>query len=411
MQRVWCAVSTAILLSPLAGCGDDADLGPGTDATTSSSDETATSSSTSPGTTSSDAGTTADTSSAGTDATTSGTSESTESGDETSSDSGTGGEPAVPWYVPDSLTQLCAQVDVEDATECPEASEVSPGQDGDYSINPPTYEVSSPGGDDIVTDTATALVWQASISPDVAYDAAVSYCDGLNTAEYAGRTDWRLPTRRELMGIWDMKSWLPVSDEIFAPQFGTELPQNAIYWTMTAVAGAVDRHWGGSGNWAWLAPVDDDDMEFDSHHARCVAGDPTPTDVYTTTDGGQTVTHDNTSLVWTSTVVGAMDWGEALNYCEGLDHAGESDWRLPTIKELYSFLDESRDLGTGLLPAAIDAASGVLWSSTPMSYNEINVVHIADGSGNGISYDSDLDALCVRGGNTRNGSGPLHHRD
>jgi hypothetical protein len=39
---------------------------------------------------------------------------------------------------------------------------------------------------------------------------------------------------------------------------------------------------------------------------------------------------------------GTMDWTEALEYCETLDLAGRSDWKLPDAHELHSIVDYSR---------------------------------------------------------------------
>ncbi len=41
-----------------------------------------------------------------------------------------------------------------------------------------------------------------------------------------------------------------------------------------------------------------------------------------------------------------LDWGEALAYCEALDGAGHSDWRLPDAKELQSIVDYERSPDT-----------------------------------------------------------------
>ena len=42
---------------------------------------------------------------------------------------------------------------------------------------------------------------------------------------------------------------------------------------------------------------------------------------------------------------GRLNWREALGWAEGLTYAGHDDWRLPTIKELYSLI-----LFTGIDP-------------------------------------------------------------
>jgi len=41
-----------------------------------------------------------------------------------------------------------------------------------------------------------------------------------------------------------------------------------------------------------------------------------------------------------------VDWPAALEYAEGLDFAGHSDWRLPNAKELQSIIDYTRSPDT-----------------------------------------------------------------
>jgi hypothetical protein len=50
-----------------------------------------------------------------------------------------------------------------------------------------------------------------------------------------------------------------------------------------------------------------------------------------------------------------MNWADALDYCESLDHAGFDDWRLPNVKELQSIVDYGRSPDTSN-SAAIDPA-------------------------------------------------------
>ena len=44
-----------------------------------------------------------------------------------------------------------------------------------------------------------------------------------------------------------------------------------------------------------------------------------------------------------NTIIGkTMAWTAAITYCEGLDYGGQTDWRLPNAKELYSLIDLGR---------------------------------------------------------------------
>ena len=57
-------------------------------------------------------------------------------------------------------------------------------------------------------------------------------------------------------------------------------------------------------------------------------------------NGNGTVTDSNTGLMWQKAPASERyDWTEAMSYAENLTFAGYNDWRLPTIKELYSLIN------------------------------------------------------------------------
>ncbi|MFI3266144.1 MAG: DUF1566 domain-containing protein [Rikenellaceae bacterium] len=59
-------------------------------------------------------------------------------------------------------------------------------------------------------------------------------------------------------------------------------------------------------------------------------------------NGDGTVTDLNTGLTWEQTPNGGpVTWAEAQQYCEQLSLGGYGDWRLPTLKELFSISDFS----------------------------------------------------------------------
>lgn len=59
-----------------------------------------------------------------------------------------------------------------------------------------------------------------------------------------------------------------------------------------------------------------------------------------TDNGDKTVTDNNTGMMWQKTPdYKHHSYDNAISYCETLTTAGYSDWRLPTIKELYSLAD------------------------------------------------------------------------
>jgi hypothetical protein len=91
--------------------------------------------------------------------------------------------------------------------------------------------------------------------------------------------------------------------------------------------------------------------------------------------GNGTVTDSCTGLTWQQHAAdlngdGASgdqgNWGEALEYCEGLVLGGHSDWRLPNIRELQSIVDygEGRPAIAPVFTAAGTMEYSGYWSST-----------------------------------------------
>ncbi len=63
---------------------------------------------------------------------------------------------------------------------------------------------------------------------------------------------------------------------------------------------------------------------------------------FTVNEDGTTTDH-NTGLMWeTIPMGGKMSWEEAIAYCNELELGGYSDWRIPTVEELFSISDFSQ---------------------------------------------------------------------
>jgi len=63
------------------------------------------------------------------------------------------------------------------------------------------YDARSPGGDRVVIDHSTGLMWQQSGSMRAPPDQVDRYLEQLNRQRYAGFADWRLPTIEELLSL------------------------------------------------------------------------------------------------------------------------------------------------------------------------------------------------------------------
>jgi hypothetical protein len=92
----------------------------------------------------------------------------------------------------------------------------------------PRYTVSEMGGQRVVEDGATMLVWQQqSISGITNWKEALAHCENLG---WAGQTDWRLPDVVELSTIVDeKKTQAPAINTVFFAGFEA----GSGYWTST----------------------------------------------------------------------------------------------------------------------------------------------------------------------------------
>jgi len=84
-----------------------------------------------------------------------------------------------------------------------------------------------------------------------------------------------------------------------------------------------------------------------------------------TDNGDGTVTDNVTGLMWQQEDDDVrMDWYEAIDYCEALELAGHTDWRLPDEYEIQGIVDYGR------IDPAIDTTyfpgtnSSYYWSSS-----------------------------------------------
>lgn len=130
------------------------------------------------------------------------------------------------------------------------------GQDGELSINPPAY---TDNGNGTVTDDVTGLTWQQlDAGPAYTWDEAGSYCSGLLLG---GHSDWRLPTRRELVSIVDYGVVSPTLDSRYF--IGPPLD---VYWTSTDYADSTVGAWYVNFNTSYVF-TQNKNVSF---HVRCV---------------------------------------------------------------------------------------------------------------------------------------------
>jgi len=241
--------------------------------------------------------------------------------------------PALHAYtLPDTGQTKC--YDNTEEIPCPAPGEPFYGQDAHYQGTPPAYR---DNGDGSVTDLNTGLVWEQGDSQNDNsrfWHDAVTYCDALNLGS---QTDWRLPSKRELISILDYSRFNPTIDTTYFPS----LPPSPYYWSATTVTNNpdyTDHAWAGFLYSGYILAY----QKYVPAYVRCVRGDPIPEGSFTD-NGDGTVTDTTTSLMWQKADDGVLrSWMDSLAYCQESPVGGHTDWRLPNARELETTADVTR---------------------------------------------------------------------
>lgn len=206
------------------------------------------------------------------------------------------------------------------------------GQDADYVTTSPGYEVKVVNSNEVVIDHVTGLMWQREDDGvKRTWSEAVDYCENLN---WAGYSDWRLPTKKELLGIMNYGGFGPSIDTSFFPY--SHGPED-LYWSGTTLTFLALSAW----NMSLWNSEPNIQAKGDLNYVRAVRGRPLEFG-YFRDNGDGTVTDITTGLMWQQTETKAMTWEKALDFCGNLNLAGYTDWRLPNIRELSTIVNDSR---------------------------------------------------------------------
>lgn len=211
-------------------------------------------------------------------------------------------------------------------------------------------------GDGTVRDVQSGLLWQKGYAPEqIAWWEAYVYCEAL---ELGGRTDWRLPSRAELLTLVDYAKDAPATPDVFEPALSfawTATPlhgfDNWMLWTISMNGGVVAY-----------------DVLGDPNGARCVQSPGVSgfANRYLVDSEAGTVMDELSGLTWEqdANASGKKSWAAAVDYCVGLQLAG-ANWRLPTIPELISITDVGRSAPATAVSAFPATPNDAFWSSTP----------------------------------------------
>lgn len=269
------------------------------------------------------------------------------------------------------------------------------GEDNDYLINAPSF---TNNGNGTITDNITSLMWQQADGGEMTIENAITYCDNL---VLGGFSDWRLPTKQESMSILNLDKNNPALNTVYFPNTNAEY-----WWTSTVNYSNANSIWitnsgGGTGPKLKTETISAGGVK--KFHPRAVRNVTTPTIVTHFTDNGNgTITDNGTNLVWQKAPnATTYTWDQALMYAENLALAGNSDWRLPNLKELVSVNDETTNapsINTAYFPAVQSAR---YWSSTTQFAPGGTSAWFNDFQNFGItSYDLKTishNVICVRG--------------
>ncbi len=261
--------------------------------------------------------------------------------------------------------------------------------------NAASYDTGTSG---VVVDKLTGLMWERSgtgLTTFLTQAKAISYCSDLRTGGYS---NWRIPTRIELISIVDFMAKLPAIDTAAFPN----TPPSARQWTSTPFRGSPGKVFCvgfGTGSGA-----DNQSVATDERSVRCVrrgGAEPTcPSPRFVANTGW--VVDTETKLTWQQSFSRAT-WDAAKTACMALG----SGARLPSLNELATLIDDSISTAPRIDVTAFPGTPGSgFWTSTVSTENRDYVFSLSFDSAtayqslttnplppNGISMDY---ARCVR---------------
>lgn len=266
---------------------------------------------------------------------------------------------------------------------CPDS-----GQDAEFHTGlkwpEPRFQVEG----ETVTDLLTGLSWTKNSNPagfPLQWAEGLDFIDSINSEEYSGRKDWRMPNRHELHSLISFNNCKPAlpADHPFGKIF------LAWYWTSTSYAGGLNHAWrvhleggrmfyGEKNDYSLLWPVCGESKIL-APTGQTESYDPKNRDkqhgfIFTSpkfVDDGTTVIDITTGLRWLkkADLCGPVSWTEGLAEVAKLRKKNPAhNWRMPNIRELESVVDASTAFPALEKGHPFKNTGEVYWSSTSSSY-------------------------------------------
>jgi hypothetical protein len=198
--------------------------------------------------------------------------------------------------------------------------------------------------DKVVTDKFTNWMWQVKPSENMIWYDAYSYCENSN---YAGFSDWQLPTYWQLQSIVDHSR----SGQHIYSAFSGVKSEHTLWTRDDSIAIDQPDHDDRFAHFVeiGLTTFEVRDQKF---NALCVRGEVAPPAPLTQNRFAEVkpdlILDARAGLYWTSVrnpkvsktllFTGPTTFNDAYNYCTNLTFAGMSNWRLPSVQELKTLI-------------------------------------------------------------------------
>jgi len=257
-------------------------------------------------------------------------------------------------------------------------------------------------GNGAIKDTRTGLMWTkkdsyADLGECLDWDDSRRYVSALRTGGYS---DWRLPTVKELKGIYegsksnnmayDHDSRYPLHlDSIFADWAAY------FYWSSEEAGSCCARH-------VSFNP----DQAYENHRAHCYDGGVRAVRSWKKEElavlrpkqealSSGTVIDQATGLIWQKKPDGGeLNWEDAKSYCRNLQLGGYSDWELPSKEVLEDMLGKKNLFDPF-------KRGERYWTTSSVTYGGKPIPRIIDFDNDFVSSSDKhfgRHARCVRGG-------------
>lgn len=260
----------------------------------------------------------------------------------------------------------------------------------DPPVTPPVVDDTSTGrfvyydsDGKLILDNATGLMWTHydwKHSVQMYPNQQIAYCDSLS---YGGFSDWRLPRIDELITIINYgvanptvyPEWTNFPSSTGGNKFGSSTIVNTYYyyWTDITQRGRIAATNG------VLFPPDPGLV-----HTMAVRGGP-----YWEEAGTRLISNTtNTAIdqysgkIWQKADDGTLrSLADAIAYCSSLSLDGYSNWRLPTVYELFSIVDFTKYATAPMFPNVFTGHAGSYWTGTYLAENSVASYYVKFDSG------------------------------